>query len=131
MKKIFCIIILISFSRQVLAQTISGTYICPSKCKIKFINNSYEQKIGDCTLAFTTKGTYQIIGDTLTLLAVIIYNDFDKKKMRKSITDTTNHIYLQVKRMRKYLVKTDSLIQLKYFTKDLQSTWTLIKQTSK
>ena len=131
MKKIFCLIILILFSRQVLGQIISGTYICPSKCKIKFINNSYEQKIADCTLAFTTKGTFKIIGDTLTLFPITIYNDFDKKRTRKPITDTTNHIFLQVKRMRKFLVKTDNLIQLKYFTKDLHSNWTLIKQTPK
>jgi hypothetical protein len=131
MRIIFCIIILISFPRQVLGQTISGTYICPSKSKIQFINNSYEQKIADCTIAFTTKGTFKIIGDTLTLFPMTIYNDFDKKRARKPIADTTNHIFLQVNRMRKYLIKTDSLVQLKYYTNELRSTWTLVKQTSK
>ena len=128
MKKTILIIFCIVVARKTFGQTLIGTYVCQGKSKVKFTADSYEQKITDCTIVFTTKGTYKIIRDTLTLFPVTIYNDLDKKRTRKPITDTSNYISVQAKLMTKYLVRADTLVQLKYFSKELNSTWTLVKQ---
>ncbi len=122
------IILLTLISGLAIGQELKGKYEFDGHVVLKVGTDNYVQKVSDCTYGFTTKGTYKISQDTLTLFPTTIIDDFDKKHRKSLITDTTNETVIQALRMTKYLVRKDSLIQLKQFSQDVTIMWTLYKK---
>ena len=93
-------------------------------------DNSYKQEISDCTYGFKTEGTYSVSKDTLILKAAKVYHNFPAGK-NKLVTDTASSVIKMSMRFEKYLIRSDSLIQLKYTHEKYFRTWTLAKDVRK
>jgi len=101
------------------------------RVRINTDNRTYEQQVFDCTYNFTTEGTFIKSADTLILKPLKTYYISANTGKKKLMTDSTSTSVLKSKRMTKYLVKNDTLIQLVDFKNAYHPTWELTKQESR
>jgi hypothetical protein len=132
MKRITCIIILISFFNFIYGQKIGKYYGSNGKGSNTLIlnkDNSYNQLVQDCTYGFFTSGIYNIKNDTIILTAKETFWQHGSKK-RTPFKDTSDYVFKLTARMSKYLIRHDTIVQLKKYNISYIETTTL-KKTKK